>query len=145
MKNPFTAIVSGLTWIGKELANVGEWVPKVVKIVDDVEGDAQTLLPQVVTVFEDVDELVIAAIKDGGAVLTTAEALTAAIVVAAKADGLNIASDTAVVAAFEAFITDVKNGATWTDVLVALKKLVADYDTFGADAKAAIAKIEADA
>lgn len=141
----FSDIVNGLKWVGKELAGVTSWIPKVVKIVDDVDEDAAQLLPQVVTVFEDVDGLVVAAVKDGGSCITAAEALTAAIITAATLDALNIASDMAVAAAFETFIDEVKSKGTWTDVLTALKKLTTDWDTFGANAKAAIAKLEADA
>jgi hypothetical protein len=62
-------------------------------------------------------------------VLAITEAWTAGIV--------DIAADEAVVAV-KGFVTNVSTRSEWTDVLAALSKLVADYDTFGAAAKAAL-------
>lgn len=145
MNKFFQKIASGFTWLGKEIKGVASWVPKVVKIVDDAEADAQTLLPQAVTVFEDVDALALSAIKDGGAALLSADNLVTAIVAASKVDGLNIAADEAVGVAFSAFIAEVTNRNTWTEVLGSIRKLTTDWDEFGAAAKEAIAKLEADA
>jgi hypothetical protein len=144
VKNPFVEIAAGVEWVGKEIAHVAEWVPKVVTIVNDAEADAETLLPQAVKVFEDADRVALAAIKDSGAAIADAEALCAAIVLAAKADGLNIANDEAVIAAFRAFVSQVTSKSNYIDLLSAVKTLVTDYDTFGASAKAAIDKMESD-
>lgn len=145
MNKLFSEIAKGLTWVGKELSKVADWLPKVVTVVDDVEVDATKVLPELVIVVEDVDKLALAAVQDGGSVITKAESLTAAIVMAATQDGLNIASDSAVVAAFEAFIADVTSTSSWSDLLSALKQLVTDYDKLGATAKAEIEKLESDA
>lgn len=145
MKNPFALIVSGLEWVGKEIAHVAEWVPKVVTLTNDVEADAQTLLPQVVNVFTAADGLVLAAVKDGGSAITAVETLIGAITTAAAAKGLNIAQDEAVATAFEAFVDEVKSSSNWADVIAQTKVLVTTWETFGAASKAAIAKLEADA
>lgn len=143
--NIFSEIAKGFTWIGKALADVTKWVPRIVTIVDDVGEDAETLMPQATQVLTDVDNLALAAIKDGGAALTSAAALTAAIVTAAQANALNIADDEAVVTAFQAFITEVSTQSTWSDLLTAQQKLVTDWDSFGAAAETALKKLDADA
>jgi hypothetical protein len=143
--NIFADIVKGFKWLGKALNTAVVWVPKIVKITEDVSQDAEQLMPQATQVLVDVDNLALAAIKDGGAALTSAAALTAAIVTAAQADAINIADDTAVVSAFEAFIKEVTTKSTWSDVLTAQQKLVTDWDNFGAAAEAALKKLEADA
>jgi len=84
-------------------------------------------------------------VKDGGAALTSAAKLTAAIVLAAENKALSIADDEAVVTAFEAFITEVTTKGNWSDILTAQQKLVIDWDTFGAAAEAALKKLDADA
>jgi hypothetical protein len=144
MSNFFQKIAAGFVWLGKSLVKVGDWLPKVVTLGDDVKEDAETILPQLVTVIEDVDTVSLTAIKDSGASLAAAEALVAAIVTAAKADALNIPADEAVAAAFSAFILDVTNKSNYADIIAAVQKLVSDYDTFGATAKAAIEKLEQD-
>ncbi len=145
MNKFFQKIASGFVWVGKELAAAGTWVPKVIRIVNDAEKDAQSLLPQAVTVFEDVDAVALSAIKDGGSALLSADNLVTAIVAASKVDGLNIAADEAVGVALKSFIQEVTSKNTWTTLMWSMKKLVSDWDEFGASAKAAIAKLEADA
>ena len=145
MANIFTEIVKGLKWVGKEIGLLPKDIERVVAITDDVEADAATLFPELVTLVDDAGNLVTAAVKDGGEAITTANALVTAIVNAAEVDGLNIADDTAVAAAFETFITNVRSSSTWADVITALKKMTTDYDTFAGDVKQALAKLEADA
>jgi hypothetical protein len=144
MVNPFSKIAHGVVWLGKEIAKPFHWVPKVLTVTKDVAADAKVLLPQVISVFEDVDALALAAIKDGGADLLAADDLVAAIMAAAKSDGLNIAADEAVLTALKAFAAKVTAKGTYGEMIAAVQKLVKDYDTFGASAKAAIAKIEQD-
>jgi hypothetical protein len=148
--NVFSKDVAGLEWLGKEIVQVGAMLPRVVTVVDDVDGDAQTVLPELVTVVDDVDALAVAAVKDGGACLSAAETLTAAIMAEAEdAETSNIPAAIAgapgVVAAFEAFVTEVTTKGTWADVLSAQSKLVTDYDKLGTTVKAAIVKLEQDA
>lgn len=145
MANFFQKIASGFVWIGKEIAKASTWIPKVVTLVDDVEGDASTLLPELAKVVDDAGEVAVAAVKDSGADIAAAEGLVAAIVTAAKADALNIADDEAVAAAFKTFIAAVTASSNYLDMLAAVKTLVTDYDALGASAKAALAKLEADA
>jgi hypothetical protein len=143
--NIFSDIVKGFKWIGKALNTAVVWVPKVVKITEDVSTDADQLMPQATQVLVDVDNLALAAVKDGGAALTKAAALTAAIVTAAQADGINIADDTNVISAFNAFIEEVTTASNWSEVLIAQQKLVTDWDAFGAASEAALKKLETDA
>lgn len=143
--NLFADIAKGFTWLGHAIADATKWIPRIVTITDDVGTDAETLIPQATTVLVDVDNLALAAIKDGGAALTSAAALTGAIITAAQADAINIADDEAVVAAFQAFIKEVSTKDTWSDVLTAQQKLVTDWDSFGAAAEAALKKLDADA
>jgi hypothetical protein len=142
--NIFSEVVKGLTWVGKELAIVPDWIKKVVTITNDVEKDAETLLPETVLIIEDVDALFVAAVKDSGSAITSAENLVAAITTAAKADALNIEDDEAVLVAFKAFISEVTTSSNYVDVIAAEKKLVVDFDGFKGDAIAALQKLEAD-
>ena len=149
MANIFSEVAKGFEWLGKEILTPFKAVNKVVVVSDDVKEDAETLLPEVTTLIEDVDALAIASVKDGGAAISSAETLTAAIVKAATdAEAINIAGTLkdvpTVVAAFQAFIAEVTSKSTWSDVLAAQSKLITDYDTLGASAKTAVAKLEAD-
>ena len=140
-----SAIEKGFVWIGKELKKAAEWVPKLIVLVDDVEKDATTLLPELGIVIDDAGEVVKAAVKDSGADIAAAEALIAAITAAVAAKGLNIAQDEGVAKAFEAFIKQVANSSNYADLIAAVKALVLSYDTLGGSVKAALAKLEADA
>lgn len=149
MANIFSDVVAGLKWVGKEILTPFKAITKILTVGDDVKADAKTLLPEVVTLIGDVDALAIAAVKDGGAALSSAEKLTAAIVQAVSdVKALNISGEIkdvpTVEQAFTAFIAEVTSKSTWSDVLAAQAKLVADYDTLAASAKAAVAKLEAD-
>ena len=141
--NIFSEVVKGLTWVGKELAIVPDWIKKVVTVTNDVEKDAETLLPETVLLIEDVDALVVAAVKDSGSAITSAESLVEAITTAAKDDAINIAEDEAVLVAFKAFISEVTTSSNYADVIAAEKKLVVDFDGFKGDAVAALQKLEA--
>jgi len=145
MANIFSEMVKGFSWLGKEIVDAPAQIKRVLTIADDVKADAATLLPEVVTVIDDVDAVAVAAVKDGGAALSDADQLGVAILLAAQQDGVNIASDAAVVTALEAFIRQVTTSSNWSDLIAANKKLVADYDTLGASAKAALRQLEADA
>jgi len=143
MANIFSEIVKGFTWLGKEIVDAPAQIKRVLTIADDVKADAGTLLPEVVTVIDDVDAVAVAAVKDGGAALSDADKLGVAILTAAQKDGIDIASDAAVVTALEAFIQQVTTSSNWSDLIAANKKLVTDYDTLGASAKAALEQLEA--
>ena len=140
----FAKLAGGFGWIGKEIGEAVMWLPKVVKISDDVKNDAETLLPELAQVVEDVAGLAKAAVKDSASDLVSAEALLAAIMTAYNAKALNVAADFAVVSAFETFIKTVTKTSNYADVLEALKKLVVDYDKFGGSAKMALMKLEED-
>lgn len=143
--NVFAKVVTGLKWVGKDIAKVFVWGPKIIKITEDVEGDAHTLLPQAVQVFTDVDVLVIAAVKDSAQDLSALNVLVLSIEQAAQASGIDVAKDEAVLAAFEGLVKQIGTKSTYTDVLSAMAKLVTDWDAFGASAKTALEKIKADA
>jgi hypothetical protein len=142
MSNFFSVIASGFKWIGKELVKAATWVPKIVTLVKDVEGDASTILPEIATVIDGAGDFVAAIVKDSGADLAATETLVAAIVTAAKADVLSIADDEAVVVAFQTFISTVTKTSNYSDILAAASKLVKDYDTLGSSVKAALAQLE---
>ena len=142
MANIFSEIVKGFTWLGKEIVDAPAQIKRVLTIANDVKADAGTLLPEVVTVIDDVNAVAIAAVRDGGAALTDADTLGAAILTAAQKDGVDIASDAAVVTALEAFIRQVTTSSNWSDLIAANKKLVTDYDLLGAGAKAALEQLE---
>jgi len=142
MANIFSEVVKGFTWLGKEIVDAPAQIKRVLTIANDVKADAGTLLPEVVTVIDDVNAVAIAAVRDGGAALTDADTLGAAILTAAQKDGVDIASDAAVVTALEAFIRQVTTSSNWSDLIAANKKLVTDYDLLGAGAKAALEQLE---
>jgi hypothetical protein len=143
--NIFTKIASGFVWIGQEIGKAVTWLPKIIKLSDDVKTDAATLLPELAQVVEDVSILAKAAVTDSAADLASAEALIAAIGAAARSNALNIAADIGVVAALEDFIQTVTNSSNYADVIAAVKTLVVDYDKFGASAKLALGQLEKDA
>lgn len=141
--NIFSEVVKGLTWVGKELALVPDWIKKVVTVTDDVEQDAETLLPQTVTLIEDVEGLVTAAVQDSGSALTALDALVASVTTAAQADAINFADDKDVLVKFKAFASTIVSG-NYADVITAEKKLVVDFDAFKGNAAAALQKLETD-
>jgi hypothetical protein len=143
--NVFGKIASGFVWIGKEIGRAVNWMPKIIKLSDDIKTDAATLLPELAQVVEDVSLLAKAAVKDSAADLASAERLIAAIGVAAKSEALDIAADIRVVTALEDFIKTVTNSSNYADFIGAVKKLVVDYDKFGASAKLALHQLEKDA
>lgn len=145
MTNIFSEIVTGFKWLGKEIVAVPTLLSRWVTLVDDVDGDADTVLPEVVTLFNDVDAVCNTAVKDSGVAISDAEALIAAITAAAEAKGANILEDETVVAAFSTFIGQVTTSSNYADLLDALKKLVTQYDIVGTEIKAAITKLEKDA
>lgn len=140
-----TDVVNGLKWIGAEAAKAIEFVPKVVKITEDVKQDAGTLLPAAVQVFTDVEQLGLAAVKDGGAMVSSLQVLGLSIAEAASAKLTNISEDEAVIAAFKAVVVQAETSGNWVDVMNALATLTKSWDEFGAASKAALAQIEADA
>lgn len=144
-KNFFELIASGFEWIGKEAEKAATWFPKIFKIVDDVDEEIPGLATDASLLIDDVGELASSAVKDSGSAITAASGLVAAIVNAAKGDGINIASDEAVVTAFETFIQEVTTKSNYQDVIKAEQKLVADYDALGAKVKATLAQLKADA
>ena len=143
--NVFAKIAGGCLWIGKEIGKAVTWLPKIVRLSDDVRADAKTLLPELAQVVEDVALLAKAAVADSAQDLMAAENLVAAIALAVKSDALNIAADEAVIAAFAGFIKTVTTSSNYGDVLSAVKALVVDYDKFGASAKLAFSKLRREA
>lgn len=142
MSNFFQKIGEGFEWIGKELAKAVTWVPKIVTIVDDVENDAGTILPEIGQVIDDAGIVVTTAVKDGGSDVASAEALITAIVAAAAQEGINIAADTAVAAAFETFIKTVTTSSNFADLITAVKNLTLAYDKLGGSIKTALTQLE---
>ena len=140
----FSKIAAGLEWFGKEIGKGLAFLPKVIVLADDVDEDAQVILPQTLTVVEDAGSLAAASAKDGGIFLVKFGALTAAIAAAYASKALNVAADTAVVSAFETFCAEF-NVANVQDVLTAWDKLASDVKTLDASAIAALQKLEKDA
>lgn len=143
--NVFTKIAGGFVWVGKEIGKAVSWLPKIIRVSDEVQSDAATLLPELAQVVDDVASLAKAAVADSASDIASAENLVAAIVAAAKCNALNIAADVGVVTALEAFIQTVTNSSNYTDVLAAVKTLVLDYDKFGVSAKSALLQLQKEA
>lgn len=142
--NIFSEIAKGLTWVGKELLDIPATIKKVITVADDVKTDADTILPEIVTLIDSVDGLVAAAVKDSGADISAAEALVSAITVAVQANAMNFVADAAVLAALKTFATAVTTSSNYTDVLSAIATVVKSYDTLAGTAKTALTKLEAD-
>jgi hypothetical protein len=145
MVNIFSDVVKGFEWLGKKIGGVSGAIEKVIAITKDVESDAKTLLPELVTVVNDVDVLVNAIVKDGGTAITDLRALSVAVLAAYADKGINLAEDDAVVTALQAFGAAVMSHGTWLDVISANETLATDFDKLGATAMAALQKLEADA
>jgi hypothetical protein len=135
-------IVFGFEWLGQEIAKAASWVPTVLTVVEDLAQDVDTLLPEVVSVITDVENLALSAIKDGGQAISSGQVLILAITQATSAGILDVAADEAVVAAFKGFVTEVGTKSTWSDVMTAMTQMIQDYDTFGASAKAAVVQLK---
>lgn len=139
------ALKKGFVWIGKELQKAAAWVPKLIVLVDDVEADAKTLLPEIGQVIDSAGEVVAAAVKDGAADINAAESLVNAIALAAAQKGINVAEDEGVLTAFKSFVAQVSTSSNYASLLTALKGLATNYDAMGVSVKAALAKLEQDA
>ncbi len=142
--NIFSDVVKGFEWLGKKIADVPGAIKRVVTIADDVEADAQTLLPEVVTVIGDVGVLTGAIVKDGGNAFTELRSLSEAVLAAYADKGVNFTEDVAVVTALKAFGEAVVAHGSWLDVISAGETTAKDFDKLGASAKAAVEKLEAD-
>jgi hypothetical protein len=144
----FSEIAQGLVWLGKEVIAVKDWIQKVVKTTDEVEQDAATLLPQSVVLFEDVEAVAKAAMTTVGEDLSSLQVLVSAIEEITANNPLEeieqLVTNPAVQAALSGVMKQVFGKATYSTLLAAVGKLVTDYDAFGAAAKAAIGRIEAD-
>lgn len=145
MANIFSDVVKGFEWLGKKLAGAAGDVGKVIAITSDVKGDAATLLPEVVTVIDDVGALTAEIVKDSGAAFTALRVLSAAVLTAYSAKGLNFTDDAAVVVALKSFAETVAAHGTWMDVILTSETLATDFDKLGSSASAALKKLEADA
>jgi hypothetical protein len=126
--NIFSDVVKGFGWLGKRVAGVPSAVNRVIAITKDVEAEALTT----------------AMVKDSGTAFTALRALSAVVVAAYAAKGLDFAEDLLVVAALKAFGTAVMAHGTWLDVIDAEGKTATDFDKLGASAAAALKKLEAD-
>jgi hypothetical protein len=132
--NPFKKIVSGLVWLGKEVAKPFVEAKKIITIVPELEQDAQSLLPEAIAVIDDAGSLSVAAVKDGGEMVTLLEAAIT------DAETGNV---TGALASAEQLFSDVTHLATFKDVVTKWKQLVVDYDKLGADGEAALKRVEA--
>jgi hypothetical protein len=145
MANIFSDVVKGFEWLGKKIGGVSGAIAKVIAITKDVEADSNTLLPELVTVVEDVDVLVTAIVKDGGTAFTDLRTLSVAVLAAYADKGINFTEDEAVVTALQAFGEAVMSHGTWLEVISANEALAADFDKLGATATAALQKLEVEA
>ena len=59
----FQKIENGFKIVGKDLLNVAEDVPKIVKEIEDVHSDAPKALPEVVKVLSDLESVGVIAVK----------------------------------------------------------------------------------
>jgi len=140
----FTKIKAGLDWFGKEIGKGIVFLPKVIVLADDVDADAQQILPQTLAVVQDAGALAAASAKDSGAFLIKFAALSAAITIAVASKATSITADTAVVAAFESFCSEF-NVTNVQDILTAWDKLAGDVKTLDATAIVELQKLEKDA
>lgn len=145
VKNIFSDVVKGFEWLGKKIAGAASEVGKVIAITSDVESDAGTLLPQAVTVIDDVGVFTAAIVKDGGVAFTSLRTLSEAVLTAYAAKGLDMTDDTAVLSALKSFGETVVSHGTWLDVLSSGEQLATDFDKLGSSVSAALKKLTADA
>ncbi|QMV18832.1 hypothetical protein GOB94_09155 [Granulicella sp. 5B5] len=145
MTKIFSEVVKGFEWLGKKVTGAAGEIGKVIAITSDVESDAQTLLPEVVTVIDDVGAFTGAMVKDGGAAFTQLRLLSVAVLAAYAAKGMNFADDAAVLSALKSFGETVMAHGTWLDVITDGEKLATDFDKLGSSAAAALQKLNADA
>jgi len=142
--NIFSDAVKGFEWLGKKIVGATGAISRVVAVTKDVEADAGTLLPEVVTVIGDVDVLTGAIVKDGGTAFSALRTLSAAVLTAYAAKGLDFAEDAVVLTELKAFAAAVTAHGTWLAVIDAGEKTATDFDKLGASATAALKKLEAD-
>jgi hypothetical protein len=140
----FDKIKSGLDWFGKEIGKGLAYLPKVITLVEDVEGDAQQVLPQAIKVVQDAGAVAAAAAKDAGKPLTDLAALVAAVTLALANKAINLSADAGVLAAVEQLGADF-NAAQWQDLLTAVDTLGSDVKALDATLLADLQKLETDA
>jgi hypothetical protein len=143
--NIFSDVVKGFEWLGKKITGAAGEIGRVISITSDVEADAKTLLPEVVTVIGDVGVLTGAIVKDGGAAFTELRVLSVAVMAAYAAKGMNFTEDAAVLAALKSFAETASAHGTWLDVISSSETLATDFDKLGSSASAALKKLTADA
>jgi hypothetical protein len=143
--NIFSDVVTGFEWLGKKITGAAGEIGKVISITSDVEADAKTLLPEVVTVIGDVGLLTGAIVKDGGAAFTELRALSVAVMAAYAAKGMDFADDAAVLTALKSFGEAVTAHGAWLDVISSSETLAMDFDKLGSSASAALRKLTTDA
>ena len=144
MANIFSDVVKGFEWLGKKIADVPGAISRVITITDDVEADAKTLLPEVVTVIGDVGVLTTAIVKDSGTAFTALRLLSVSVMAAYADKGVNFTEDVAVLTTLKSFGEAVMAHGTWLDVIEAGEKTATDFDKLGVSAQAALQKLEAD-
>jgi hypothetical protein len=142
--NIFSDVVKGFGWLGKKIVGVPSAVDRVIAVTKDVEADAGTLLPELVTVIGDVETLTTAIVKDGGTAFSALRRLSEVVLAAYAAKGLDFSEDALVLTEFKAFGTAAMAHGTWLDVIAAEEKTATDFDKLGASATAALKKLEAD-
>jgi hypothetical protein len=142
--NIFSDVVKGFEWLGKKVAGAPSEIDRVVAVTQDVQADAKTLLPELVTVIGDVEALTTAIVKDGGTAFTALRTLSEVVLAAYAAKGLDFSEDALVLTELKAFGTAVMAHGTWLDVIEAEEKTATDFDKLGASATTALKKLEAD-
>ena len=135
MSNPFTEVVAGLKWLGKEIGEAFGFIKKVEVAYHDLEADAKVDLPLGAKVLQDAVDLSKTAVADGGKLVEDMASLIA------DAKSLNIS---AAVTAFETLVSDADNAAKLQALWSQFQAFVQTVDTFGADGEAQVKKLIAD-
>ena len=143
--NIFSDVVKGFEWLGKKITGAAGEVGKVIAITADVKADAQTLLPEAITVIDDVGVFTAALVKDGGTAFTSLRTLSVAVLAAYAAKGANLVADEMVLSTLKSFGETVTAHGTWLDVISSGEQLAMDFDKLGSSVSAALKKLTADA
>lgn len=136
-------LVKPLVWLGKEIYNVVDWVPKIVAVIRDSADEAKKIEPKLVTTFQTVESLAKFALADGKVLLPSLKTLFEDLKDLGGAGMVNPANYLQLVNAVNAFIGQV-HGLDTTQFVHLVDDLISEYDDLGAEVKATIDKIGAD-
>jgi hypothetical protein len=130
-------------WIGKGIAEVTEWVPKIVNVIRDSADGAAKLEPRLVATFQTVESLAKLAVDDGKELLPSLKTLLTDLKALGSGGMIDPTKYLDLVTAVNTFVGNVHH----LDVAAFVDKvddLIAEYDDLGVEVKSTLDKLASD-